>query len=110
VSKLTDADGEQYETQHWIGVSGDCGYLNRQQVIDFVARCEEIGRLLGGMIAKADLFCNELPTVLREQGVEYIATIGNTSENDPQPQSFGVPTVRTDELDEFFNLQDQWNH
>lgn len=110
VSKLTDADGEQYETQHWIGVSGDCGYLNRQQVIDFVARCEEIGRLLGGMIAKADLFCSELPIVVREAGIEYIATVGVMSEIDPQPQSFDVSTDRTDELDEFFSLQVQWSN
>lgn len=26
VSKLTDADGEQQETQHWIGVAYDCEY------------------------------------------------------------------------------------
>ena len=27
VSKLTDADAEQLETQHWIGEALDCGYL-----------------------------------------------------------------------------------
>jgi four helix bundle protein len=26
LSKLTDADGEQQETQHWIEVTRDCGY------------------------------------------------------------------------------------
>jgi four helix bundle protein len=27
ISKLTDADGEQHETQHWIGIALDCGYI-----------------------------------------------------------------------------------
>ncbi|MCL4530074.1 MAG: four helix bundle protein [Chloroflexi bacterium] len=31
VSKLTDADGEQQETQHWIEVAFDCEYLSRSQ-------------------------------------------------------------------------------
>ena len=26
-SKLTDADGEQQETQHWVDTALDCGYL-----------------------------------------------------------------------------------
>src|SRR5215216_3853258 len=28
VSKLTDANGEQQETQHWVDVASDCGYWN----------------------------------------------------------------------------------
>src|SRR5512136_3154362 len=31
VSKLTDADGEQYETQHWIETALECGYLDPGQ-------------------------------------------------------------------------------
>ena len=27
ISKLTDADGEQQETQHWIETALDCGYI-----------------------------------------------------------------------------------
>ncbi len=30
VSKLTDADGEQQETQHWIETANDCGYLTTE--------------------------------------------------------------------------------
>lgn len=29
ISKLTDADGEQQETQHWIGIAYDCEYWDR---------------------------------------------------------------------------------
>ena len=29
VSKLTDADAEQLETQHWLETAADCGYISR---------------------------------------------------------------------------------
>ena len=34
VSKLTDADAEQLETQHWIQVARECGYLTEKQAVD----------------------------------------------------------------------------
>ncbi len=58
ISKLTDADGEQLETQHWIETATDCDYLTHQQATDLLEKYAEIGRLLGGMMAKAELFCN----------------------------------------------------
>jgi len=57
ISKLTDADGEQLETQHWVGVAADCEYLSiedGQKLIDELGR---IGRMLNGMITKASQFC-----------------------------------------------------
>ena len=57
-SKLTDADGEQLETQHWTRVALSCGYLQEETARPLVASLEEIGRLLQGMIDKADLFCS----------------------------------------------------
>ena len=70
VSKLTDADGEQMETQHWIGTAFDCGYLNQAQADALVAKCKEIGRLLGGMMERADTFWDDSKT-LHESAVEY---------------------------------------
>src|SRR2546421_933112 len=35
LSKLTDADGEQMETQHWIIVAFDDGYINREEARRF---------------------------------------------------------------------------
>jgi four helix bundle protein len=58
VSKLTDADGEQFETQHWIGVAFDCGYLSKEKAVILRDHCDEIGKLLGTIILKADSFCN----------------------------------------------------
>ena len=57
-SKLTDADGEQLETQHWTRVAFSCGYLEESAARSLIASLEEIGRLLQGMIDKADLFCS----------------------------------------------------
>jgi four helix bundle protein len=74
LSKLTDADGEQQETQHWIDTAADCGYLTRQQAVALSSKCEEIGRLLGGMIAKADLFCGEPGHEIRESPAEYFVS------------------------------------
>ena len=71
VSKLTDADGEQQETRHWLDTAADCGYLTQSQVTSLDEKCTEIGRLLGGMIAKADLFCGSAPKAIRETAVEY---------------------------------------
>ncbi|MEZ4657367.1 MAG: four helix bundle protein [Caldilineaceae bacterium] len=72
ISKLTDADGEQLETQHWIGVAYDCEYWGRTTATDLRERCQEIGRLIGGMLEKSDLFCDNTSLTLREAPVEYI--------------------------------------
>src|ERR1051325_5761701 len=52
VSKLTDADGEQMETQHWLIEAGDCNYLTETDSKQLRGICEEIGRMLGSMIQK----------------------------------------------------------
>jgi four helix bundle protein len=46
VSKLTDADAEQQETQHWLEIAADCGYLVPSQAGLLIEKCAEIGRLL----------------------------------------------------------------
>jgi len=71
VSKLTDADGEQYETLHWIETAVECGYLDPQKGAALIDKCKEIGRLLGGMMGKADLFCGAPSKALRESAIEY---------------------------------------
>lgn len=56
-SKLTDADGENLETQTWLNFAHDCGYLDEQCFVEFLQGSEEVGRLLGGMLAKPETFC-----------------------------------------------------
>jgi four helix bundle protein len=59
ISKLTDADGEQLETQHWIDTAADCGYLSSAQAAKLKEALSEIGRMLGSMITKAGQFCTD---------------------------------------------------
>jgi four helix bundle protein len=59
ISKLTDADSEQLETQHWIEVSVECGYLNSEQSHDLLQKCESIGKMLQSMIDKSSTFCKK---------------------------------------------------
>lgn len=71
ISKLTDADGEQMETQHWLATALDCEYIDQKLNVQLVDKCLEIGRMLGGMIEKAAMFCGD-PKTLREEAAEYI--------------------------------------
>ncbi len=57
ISKLTDADGEQQETQHWIETALDCDYLSITISDEWLQGYASIGRMLNSMINKADTFC-----------------------------------------------------
>ena len=50
ISKLTDCDGENSETDSSLDFARDCGYLTDQEHSVLVARCGEVGRMLGSMI------------------------------------------------------------
>ena len=71
ISKLTDADGEQLETQHWLTSAYDCGYLTEQETRRLGELCLEVGRMLGEMINKADQFCQPEDGRLHEPVPEY---------------------------------------
>jgi four helix bundle protein len=58
VSKLTDADGEQLETQHWLVEATDCVYIDETNSRRLIGLCEEIGRMLGSMMRKAESFAS----------------------------------------------------
>ena len=58
VSKLTDSNAENTETEIWIQFSLDCKYLNDVQYKNFSDRCEEVGRMLGSMIEHPEKFCS----------------------------------------------------
>ncbi len=50
ISKLTDADMENSETQVWLDLAFKCGYLKKEDHRNFTDRCEEGGRLLNHMM------------------------------------------------------------
>jgi four helix bundle protein len=58
VSKLTDCDGENNETDSSVDFALGCGYITRDQHSHLAQRCAEIGRMLGRMMQKADSFCS----------------------------------------------------
>ena len=72
VSKLTDADGEQLETQHWLIEALDSEYLSQSDFKNLTDKCEGIGRMLGSMIRKADSFASS-DYRIQEEAAEYLA-------------------------------------
>lgn len=56
VSKITDCDGENSETDSSLDFAKECGYISSEQHMRLTAASAEIGRMLGGMLKKADLF------------------------------------------------------
>lgn len=57
ISKLTDADGEQLETQHWLEVAADCSYITPNVAKELIMQCNAIGKMLNSMISKSGTFC-----------------------------------------------------
>jgi four helix bundle protein len=77
ISKLTDSDGEQMETQHWIETALECEYIDQKTSAQLIEKCLEVGRMLNGMMDKADMFCGEPPRTIREEQAEYFADSGD---------------------------------
>lgn len=50
VSKLTDCDGENAETDTSLDFARDCGYISPEQHIHLTNLCSEVGKMLGTMI------------------------------------------------------------
>jgi four helix bundle protein len=59
ISKLSDADSEQFETQHWLEVAQECQYMGDSEKSRLLNYCESVGKMLQSMIDKASLFCNQ---------------------------------------------------
>lgn len=58
VSKLTDADAELSETEHWIRTAHACGYLNREDALAWHERVRTVGRMIGGMLNAPERWCD----------------------------------------------------
>ena len=56
VSKITDADMENTETQVWFDFALDCNYISLKEYDDWNKRSEEVGRLLNHMIENPDKY------------------------------------------------------
>jgi four helix bundle protein len=60
VSKLTDCDGEASETQVWLDFAFDCGYLSQENHDSLTAGYEDVGKMLGSMMADPARFAPAL--------------------------------------------------
>jgi len=56
ISKLTDCDGENSETNSSLDFALDCAYITKIEHIEMSKLCEEIGKMLGRMIKEPGSF------------------------------------------------------
>ena len=55
-SKLSDADGENSETQLWLDFAFECQYISEEKRLELQNKSEEIGKLLNYMMNNPDKF------------------------------------------------------
>lgn len=60
VSKILDASGEAAETEVWIDMALDCGYLTQERHDSFADQYTEISSMLYSMACQPFKFCNPL--------------------------------------------------
>jgi four helix bundle protein len=63
VSKLSDADGEQAETQHWLDTSFACKYISNEEHRKLLEKCKVIGRMLGKMLREPQKWCAQFSDI-----------------------------------------------
>jgi len=56
-SKLTDADAELAETEHWLFTARSCQYLPSEDLESLLEQTRKIGGMLGRMIQEYQGFC-----------------------------------------------------
>ena len=56
VSKLTDSDAENSETQTWLEFSLACKYINEELFKELTNKSEEVGKLINFMILNPEKF------------------------------------------------------
>jgi four helix bundle protein len=57
VSKLTDAEAENNETNVWLKIALDCEYVSADQLTGVLRTNEQVGKLLYFMIHNPEKFC-----------------------------------------------------
>ncbi len=59
VAKMTDADGENTETQVWLEHAVACGHVSGTDIAPIQEISEEVGRMLGDMIEHPEKYCGK---------------------------------------------------
>ncbi len=65
VSKLTDCDGENSETDSSLDFAKDCSFITTQEHEQLTALCREVGKMLGSMIQTPKSFLLQPPNSRR---------------------------------------------
>ena len=60
ISKLSDSDAENTETQVWLDFSLSCKCIQREKYDSFLLQSEEVGKLLNYMMNNPDKFREQL--------------------------------------------------
>ena len=61
ISKLTDCDGENSETDSSLDFARDCGYITAQQHANLTSLSREVGKMLGSTINNPTSFLLSAP-------------------------------------------------
>ena len=56
ISKLSDADAELHETEHWLRFALAHGYIDEGGLKEMTGLLDEVGRMLGSMMTKPESF------------------------------------------------------
>jgi len=56
VSKSSDSDMENSETQTWLDFANACNYIDTDKCKDLIAKSEEVGRMLNHMIENPEKY------------------------------------------------------
>ena len=60
ISKLTDGDGENSETETWLNFAKDCEYLSMEDHVYLTEQCRSVGKMIGSMLKKPESFVQKL--------------------------------------------------
>ena len=66
ISKLSDSDMENSETQGWLSFARACEYLSEEQYLKFISLSEEVGRITHYMINNPEKLASKLITKNRQ--------------------------------------------
>ena len=58
ISKLIDSSSEEAEVEVWLEMCKDCGYITVASHDEFLAKYEEVGKMLTSMISHPEKFCH----------------------------------------------------
>ena len=57
VSKLNDSLGEASETEVWLDMAKDLNYIDREDYLKLLDKCNEVEKMLNSMVRKPEKFC-----------------------------------------------------